>query len=142
MRRVVLPLIVLAMLLTLSAVIVLEHSREHQRIDRVANELRATCDFDSTSARHDSLLKMAIYEEALSPEALLRFRAEVQRIDPEYIAALFCALASAPTGIQTPSGYDMNYRESTRNWQELIKPAGRKVQQPLPLTTLDISQPK
>lgn len=82
---------------------------------------RAIWDFDSAAARLNVVLLQMQQEGQLTPDGLHRIQTEVEKIEHDYIASHFVPLPDVlssympPTGVQTNSGYDAQYREAIRS---------------------------
>lgn len=131
MRKLLLPLIGLAMLLITSAGIQSKSRCEQCRHYLATSTPCYICDVDSASSRLILLLERMQREGQISKEAAQRIQAELVQIQRDSMDTHYDSY-NGPTHIQTPSGFDLKYRESTRNYKELIKPAAVKPQLTLP----------
>ena len=121
MRNTLLPLAVFVLLFATSAAAVPENWRDEYIKHRDPMAARAVWDFDSAAARLNVVLLQMQLEGQLTPDALHRIQAEVEKIEHDYIASHFVAMPEAlssylpPPGAQTNSSYDSSYREATRS---------------------------
>lgn len=121
MRKLILPLVALAMLLATSAAAVPEDWRDSYK-DRDHVAARAIWDFDAAANRLKVLLNQLEAEGAVTADGAGRIKAEVERIEFDYVESHF---PHSFEGAMTNSGYDANYREATRS-------SGQYGQQPPP----------
>jgi hypothetical protein len=120
MRNLLLPLTAVVLLFATSAAAVPENWREDYMKHHDPLASRAIWDFDSAAARLNVVLLQMQQEGQLTPDAMHRIQAEVERIEHDYVASHFVTLPgvlsnyAAPYGPQTNSSYDAQYREATR----------------------------
>jgi hypothetical protein len=109
MRRIGLFGIVVVLLLALSAAAPPEDWRDACKGNSFAS--RAIWDFDQVSFRLSVLLDKLQDEGELAPEGAERIRAEVERIEYDYIVSHCGPFSNMPTGVQINRDYDQNYRQ-------------------------------
>lgn len=128
MRNLLLPFAVVVLLLATSAAAVPEDWRDKYK-DRDHFAARAIWDFDAAANRLKVLLNQLEAEGAVTPAGAERIKAEVERIEFDYVKSHF---PHSFEGAMTNSGYDANFGEATRSSGQALQLFMPPVEPPAP----------